>query len=166
MFSSWKSKVSYVSVQNDEYDEEMKVDSSSCSRAKSVMIETSPLSLFLVILLFTSSIVSSWILFFNNVKQSSNQEITVAQAPTIQSLGFCQDAPTRREWRTLSVPEQHDYVRAVRCLATKPSKLGNEGTLYDDFPWVHKHTSSKSKLVPLAFPAKLFVFSTSIGICI
>ena len=53
----------------------------------------------------------------------------------------------------LSHPEQLDYVTAVKCLATKPSKLRNNGSLYDDFPWVHKQLSSNSAFI---FPSLSF----------
>ena len=45
----------------------------------------------------------------------------------------------RREWRTLSSPEQQAYISAVLCLRTQPSVLahGSSKTAYDDFPWIH-----------------------------
>lgn len=49
----------------------------------------------------------------------------------------CRTPATRREWRTLNSVEKKDYVRAVWCLKTVPSKLGANQTLYDDFSWVH-----------------------------
>ncbi len=49
----------------------------------------------------------------------------------------CENPSTRREWRTLSIPQKHAYLSAVQCLKTKPSRLGLNHTLYDDFPYVH-----------------------------
>lgn len=141
MLSLWKTKSSYSSVDDDEYDNEFKLGGASQPRSSNIIIKLGPFSLLLITILFLSSIVSSLVLFFN-VKHSPEQDIqsTASIGPPI----FCRQAPTRREWRTLALAERHDYVRAVRCLATKPSKLGQNGTLYDDFPWVHKHTSSNS----------------------
>lgn len=141
MLSFLKNKTSYSSVEDDGYDSELKLGGASQFHSRNIVIKTDPLSLLLIVILFLSSIFSSWILFFN-VKHSPQQDIG-SVGPARPPL-FCTQAPTRREWRTLTVAEQHDYVRAVRCLATKPSTLGNNGTLYDDFPWVHKHTSSNS----------------------
>lgn len=47
----------------------------------------------------------------------------------------------RREWRTLSTTEQQDYISAVLCLRTKPSRIAPESnkTAYDDWPWIHSH---------------------------
>ncbi|PMD16629.1 Di-copper centre-containing protein [Hyaloscypha hepaticicola] len=54
----------------------------------------------------------------------------------------CTDPATRREWRSLSRREKKDYIDAVKCLATVPSRLGTNGTIYDDFPWAHTQVSS------------------------
>lgn len=49
----------------------------------------------------------------------------------------CKNPVIRREWRDLSVAEKSDYIGAVQCLRTSPSKTGLNQTLYDDFPYVH-----------------------------
>ncbi|KIK65510.1 hypothetical protein GYMLUDRAFT_357660 [Collybiopsis luxurians FD-317 M1] len=55
----------------------------------------------------------------------------------------CTDPVVRKEWRTLSVTEQENYVSAVQCLAQKPSiftvdpSTTNSTSLYDNFPEVH-----------------------------
>ena len=141
MLSLLKKKISYSSIEDDEYDQELKLGVTSQPRSSNITIKTGPFAIFVIAILFVSSIVSSWIVFFN--AKGSVQQGIISPVPAASSLS-CQRAPFRREWRTLTVAEQHDYVRAVRCLATKPSKLGQNGTLYDDFPWVHKHTSSNS----------------------
>jgi hypothetical protein len=46
---------------------------------------------------------------------------------------------TRREWRTLTMFQKHDYIAAVRCLKITPSRLALNHTLYDDFPYIHYH---------------------------
>jgi len=45
----------------------------------------------------------------------------------------------RKEWRSLTDGERTEYVRAVKCLSTKPSKVGLRGTIYDDFGWLHRN---------------------------
>lgn len=51
--------------------------------------------------------------------------------------GLCAQPSIRREWRSLSQPEQLQYIAAVQCLRDKPSQLGLNQTLYDGFPWTH-----------------------------
>ena len=52
-------------------------------------------------------------------------------------LASCPNPVTRLEWRALTDIEKKDYLSAVRCLKTVPSRLSANLTLYDDFPWVH-----------------------------
>ena len=49
----------------------------------------------------------------------------------------CTNPIIRREWRDLSDTEKGDYIQAVQCLRSSPSRLGLNQTLYDDFPYVH-----------------------------
>ena len=49
----------------------------------------------------------------------------------------CREPVIRREWRALSDGEKSDYIAAVQCLRSSPSRLGLNQTLYDDFPYVH-----------------------------
>lgn len=49
----------------------------------------------------------------------------------------CKNPSVRHEWRHLSEGEQWEYIRAVKCLMSRPSKARDNGTLYDDFPWIH-----------------------------
>ena len=49
----------------------------------------------------------------------------------------CTNPMIRREWRNLSDTEKSDYIQAVQCLRSSPSRLGLNQTLYDDFPYVH-----------------------------
>lgn len=57
----------------------------------------------------------------------------------------CTNPGQRREWRSLSTAEQEEYISAVQCLATKPSRLNLTTTLYDDFPYVHNELNSNSQ---------------------
>ena len=49
----------------------------------------------------------------------------------------CTDPVVRQEWRGLSEAERRDYIEAVQCLRSSPSRLGLNQSLYDDFPYVH-----------------------------
>ncbi|KAJ1327075.1 tyrosinase [Microdochium nivale] len=52
----------------------------------------------------------------------------------------CLSPQKRVEWRELSTNNQQSYINAVKCLKTKPSRIGlKDSTLYDDFPYVHFH---------------------------
>ncbi|KAH7014498.1 uncharacterized protein B0I36DRAFT_378185 [Microdochium trichocladiopsis] len=60
--------------------------------------------------------------------------------PTVNITASTCVAPSKRiEWRQLGAANQQSYLNAVKCLKTKPSRLGIEpaSTLYDDFPYVH-----------------------------
>lgn len=58
---------------------------------------------------------------------------------TVNGPRLCVHPQLRREWRSLSRQEKRSYISAVQCLKTMPSQLALNQTLYDDFPWVHKH---------------------------
>ncbi|KAM0812088.1 hypothetical protein AB5N19_14405 [Seiridium cardinale] len=61
----------------------------------------------------------------------------VGSALPLVSAESCIQPAERREWRTLLDSERENYVAAVKCLTTKPSKLGLATSLYEDFPWIH-----------------------------
>lgn len=63
-------------------------------------------------------------------------------------VASCTNPGQRREWRSLSTAEQEEYISAVKCLATKPSRLNLTTTLYDDFPYVHNELNSNSQSIP------------------
>jgi hypothetical protein len=54
----------------------------------------------------------------------------------------CQNPRIRREWRTLSHAEKHQYLDAVTCLRHTPSRINPNLSLYDDFPYVHDRIAS------------------------
>ena len=141
MLFFFKPKTSYNSVEDGEYEEELKLGGDHKSRLSRVTIESGPCSILILAMLLISSIVSTWILFFN-LRLSPQHDMTTTASKG--SPWVCQQPTIRREWRRLSEPEQLHYITAVKCLATKPSKLRNNGTLYDDFPWVHKELASNS----------------------
>ncbi|KAE9379512.1 Di-copper centre-containing protein, partial [Stipitochalara longipes BDJ] len=57
----------------------------------------------------------------------------------------CKKPVTRHEWREQTPEEMANYVSAVRCLSTKPSRLhpNDNDTLYDDFAFVHVRLGPK-----------------------
>lgn len=57
----------------------------------------------------------------------------------IESSATCKEPTLRREWRSFDRSEKENYIQAVICLKTIPSQLNLNQTLYDDFPWIHKH---------------------------
>jgi tyrosinase len=61
----------------------------------------------------------------------------VAALPASKPQAECKNPEKRIEWRQMDPQDQKSYLDAVLCLKTKPSKIGLNSTLYDDFPNVH-----------------------------
>jgi len=55
----------------------------------------------------------------------------------IKARQQCTSPKLRKEWSKATRAEQQSYIDAALCLATKPSRLGLNTTLYDDFGWIH-----------------------------
>lgn len=55
----------------------------------------------------------------------------------------CKDPPIRREWRTLTAGEKHNYIQAVHCLESLPSELQGKGNFYDDLVYLHMSIGSQ-----------------------
>ncbi|KAK7429634.1 hypothetical protein QQZ08_003829 [Neonectria magnoliae] len=53
----------------------------------------------------------------------------------------CTKPVVRKEWRTLSTDQKHEYIAAIKCLASKPSQTGGiypgAKSRYDDFVATH-----------------------------
>ncbi|KAH9208163.1 hypothetical protein DL95DRAFT_373581 [Leptodontidium sp. 2 PMI_412] len=64
--------------------------------------------------------------------------LTAAAVTRRQDEQRCVDPVTRVEWRDLEPEVQQTYINAVLCLKTKPSRIGLNTSLYDDFPYVHQ----------------------------
>lgn len=58
-------------------------------------------------------------------------------APQPSPSSNCTQPDVRKEWRSLSDAEKKDYLDAFQCFIDSPSRLGMNGSLYDDFSWVH-----------------------------
>lgn len=150
MLPLFKSKPRYATVNNCE-QAELKLGGEEDASAQYLTLRMGFCSALVVAALLLSSIASTWVLLFSSIFQHQARSPTTTLDPILaitptSSAWVCQSPAARREWRTLSDTEREEYVEAVRCLATKPSKLRNTGTLYDDFPWVHKRLSGKSVL--------------------
>ncbi|KAF7864306.1 uncharacterized protein EAF02_010274 [Botrytis sinoallii] len=61
----------------------------------------------------------------------------IGQLTQYPKLKICDNPIVRREWRSLSRNEKHEYFEAVNCLRSKPSMLGTNHSLYDDFGYSH-----------------------------
>lgn len=49
----------------------------------------------------------------------------------------CTQPEIRHEWRALSSSEKEDFIQAVNCLSTVPTTWRTNGTLYDDYAFLH-----------------------------
>ncbi|PVH90604.1 Di-copper centre-containing protein [Periconia macrospinosa] len=71
--------------------------------------------------------------------------------PRQNSTG-CTNPEKRVEFRTLDAVAQKQYTDAVMCLSTKPSTIGLNTTLYDDFTYIHTHLNELIHYVAMFLP--------------
>ena len=153
MYPFSRSKTSYSRIDDGDYEEgeKLRLGGDAMPRSNHVIIRTGFFSVVMITILFLSSIISTWVALLG-FRQMASLEV-----PRTHSSGpawVCQRPETRREWRMLTAPERQDYVTSVRCLADKPSKLRNNGTLADDFAWIHKYLTTSS--TPVMFFRKQY----------
>lgn len=145
MFFSKKQR--YVSL--DERDEEVKVGTAPAIRL--VAVETGLRWVLVVVGLLCLSILSIWTSIYQNWRLNTSSSAVLAPvaagswSPISTPVSSCVSPPIRREWRTLNTAAKRDYIKAVQCLATRPSQVGSNGTLHDDFPWIHQKTAPTGK---------------------
>ena len=131
MVFPFRSKPQYLTLDNADFDEESKLGQSSpryvrlsggslVGRCAAGAVRLSCIS---------AATVCAFLL--GAFKPASDTRV-----PTV-----CIQPAVYQEWRTLSDPEKDDYIQAVKCLSSKPSKLISNDTMYDDFPRVHKLTA-------------------------
>ena len=86
----------------------------------------------------------------------------VAALPALESEQSCTEPIKRVEWRELPSSQQQSYINAVLCLKTKPSRIGLNTSLYDDFAFVHARYNQESKSSSPAHKSRYLdnVFST------
>ena len=70
--------------------------------------------------------------------------LTAAHVVPRQEAMGCTKPVKRVEFRTLDNAARKQYTDAVVCLTTKPSVLGLNTTLYDDFTYVHTQLNEES----------------------
>ena len=73
------------------------------------------------------------------------------QRLSLISTTHCEVPRVRREWRTLSNSQKLDYINAIKCLQQRPSELDVGGSLYDDFPYMHRAVGHTSMLASFMF---------------
>jgi hypothetical protein len=92
-------------------------------------------------------LIAAVILLFSSILAGVAYVVLRPQHPPTSSNSASPPPPSptpscalRREWRTLTRPEQDHYISSVRCLLTQPSRLHpKDSSLYEDFPWIHSH---------------------------
>jgi hypothetical protein len=115
-------------LDQDEHTYEGQSDAAASSRSrKRRFLVIAGLCSFLA---FALGIATCWTLW------EINHSPVVSVDPTY-STGVCSQPAHRREWRSFSNGEKHDYIEAVRCLARTPPKAQDNGTRFDDFPYAH-----------------------------
>ena len=138
MWSLNDARSKYIAVpasdSNDKFSSENEIESKSERSERQAW--TRPFSICLVGLFCLA------VGFAAGEKLQDNALIAQLTSPRVSR---CKNPTTRREWRSLSSGEKEEYISAVRCLLTKPSKMRTKGVLYDDFPYVHSHIGSYCK---------------------
>ena len=76
-------------------------------------------------------------------------------------MGNCQKIAYRREWRSLSNKQKLAYIDAIQCLRSKPSRMGLQHSLYDDFPYVHNRVGLTGQSEPPLIISPFSYYSTS-----
>lgn len=98
--------------------------------------------------------------FMSGYDQGSQLSSTSSTSESLTSstkigAANCTEPYFRREWRSLAVKEKKDYLDAVQCFIDSPSMLNMNGSLYDDFSWVHNLVAHSSKPFPPS-PSRLW----------
>jgi len=155
MFFSKKQR--YITL--DTQDEEIKVGAiASVPAVRLVAVETGLGWILAVVVLLCLSSLSAWASIYQNWKISASSlsmptPISSESCPLLSTpVSSCVSPPIRREWRTLNTAAKREYIEAVQCLATKPSQVGGNGSLYDDFPWIHQQTAPTAHGAASFFP--------------
>ena len=90
-----------------------------------------------IILVFLLSVLVFGSIYRDHIGSTEHLAVDTYESPL-----SCSKPAIRKEWRTLSRSEQEQYLAAVHCLRTQPSKIGLAHSLYDDFPWVHSRNGN------------------------
>lgn len=94
---------------------------------------------------------TSFVMKFASMFAAVGAIASVAALPANQPRQACTNPEKKVEWRQMDAGDQKAYLDAVLSLKTKPSKIGLNSTLYDDFGNVHYHLNkwSQSSLATL-----------------
>lgn len=126
MIQDSQSTVAYAPIVDLEYDDEKAEENPQRLVNNAQRLRTLRQSLALLVA------ISCVVLGFGGGLLIKQKIGTSFLAPTA-----CTEPVIRREWRGLSDAERKDYIGAVQCLRSSPSRLGLNQSLYDDFPYVH-----------------------------
>ena len=119
---------SYRVLSDTEYEREGKQQLGNIPCEKRRLSQVTSFTIcFLVLLVLGAGVVIGW-----HIRPAE----TFKSSPTATP---CRVPALRREWRSLSIEDKSDYIDAVKCLRQRPSALGLNHTLFDDFAWIHKH---------------------------
>lgn len=72
----------------------------------------------------------------------SSDRAAILSTPSQLHKALCKEVPIRREWRMLTPEEKKNFTDSINCLSTIPSKLGLNGTVYDEFAALHSGIGS------------------------
>jgi hypothetical protein len=144
MFSLFNSKPSYTPISGADYhDEETKAGEPRPQSLALYHPKSSRLSTWGWILVITvlAGLSATWTLVIVKTTTIKTCSSPKEETSNGQAARPCLQPSIRREWRTLARADRNAYIAAVQCLATKPSKLYANGSLYDDFPRTHQATA-------------------------
>lgn len=142
MFSAFRSQPQYVVLAQGEYRDEDKtgepLQTAGWSRASHRRMDPWTWAVGFCVLLGIG--ITATIAAVKSIQGAANV-CTSNTIPTPTHV-VCAHPAIRREWRTLSRGDRREYIAAVQCLSTQPSKVHTNGSLYDDFPRVHQETAN------------------------
>ena len=87
---------------------------------------------------------------------------SAARVLSRQETTGCTNPVKRVEFRILDNVARKQYTDAVKCLTTKPSILGLNTTLYDDFVYVHTQLNSESMQLSSGVSKRIYIVSADL----
>ncbi|KAK4448376.1 hypothetical protein QBC34DRAFT_352975 [Podospora aff. communis PSN243] len=68
---------------------------------------------------------------------SLDTALALPQPPSALAPRACTNPKVRKEWSKATSAEKSSYINAVKCMINKPSKLGKNHRLFEDFVYLH-----------------------------
>ena len=138
------SETVYSKLQGDEEEGKENQDSSStmpdpdelpfpASRRERVLKLTNALGFVVLLLIGAFLTFKAW----DTVVKLEDKLEQLELGEEVQPQKRCTNPTVRKSWRTLSNDEKMNYIKAVQCLATRPSFINANSTIYDDFTYMH-----------------------------